>query len=296
MSSLKWLWFKSPTKDRSIGRKSSQDLVLGGTQFRFIWNHQVIMIEDCQETKDATLLGTPFVISLCPRGQFHHVVMQAIWNHGKSWCWRSKDSSGQGLTGCQKRNAQVERREWCISKNLLFWTFYNKLCTSIGMESQIYTNIHPTFCLSKIPNIKYPKKVRWRCQPCKDARVHYSFVEPGGQEWWKWTGFLGIFVEIQFLLLFHFHLTCWMISQDSSFDAAWPGEFFRWILLDLEKVENEEKTFWMQRFTGGFGSHQHGSWAATLPCLRGWDRRDKGVKRVDKKAGKPWIFREGLRR
>ncbi len=177
------------------------------------------------------------------------------------------------------------------------WTFYNKLCTFIGMESQkIYTNIHPTFCLSKIPNIKYPKTLRWRCQPCKDARVHYSFVEPGGQEWWKCTAFLGNSCRDTISVVVSFSPN--MLDDFPGF-FVWRSmtrRVFRWILLDLERVENEEKIFWMQRFTGGFGSHQHGSWAATLPCLRGWDRRDKGVKRVDKKAGKPWIFREGLRR
>lgn len=181
----------SPKQDRSIGwSKSSQDLVLGDTQFRFIWNHQVIMIEDCQETRDATLLGTPFMISLCPRGQFHHVVMQAIWNHGKSWCWRSKDSCGQGLTGrCQKRNAQVEKKGMMLSSfnESPFSGFGHHFAWTLYLRWDGITNIYKYI---SILHFACPTKILWWCQPCKDAWVHYSFAEPGRQEcWWKWTTF-----------------------------------------------------------------------------------------------------------
>ena len=284
----------SPKQDRSIGwSKSSQDLVLGGTQFRFIWNHQVIMIEDCQETRDATLLGTPFVISLCPRGQFHHVVMQAIWNHGKSWCWRSKDSCGQGLTGrCQKRNAQVEKKGMMLSSfnespfsgfgHHFTWTLYLHWD---GITKKIYIYI-------SILHFACPTKILWWCQPCKDAWVHYSFAEPGRQEcWWKWTTFWH-FCHLRYIfLLFYFHLRMishWYTSliQDSSFDAAWPGgsgfgEFYDRLLDALRrptkpKTKRDSPDRWLWLSPAWIASS-----STSVPPRLGWKNAAK----------KRWIFK-----
>lgn len=275
----------SPKQDRSIGwSKSSHDLVLGGTQFRFIWNHQVIMIEDCQETRDATLLGTPFVISLCPRGQFHHVVMQAIWNHGKSWCWRSKDSFGQGLTGrCQKRNAQVEKKGMMLSSfnespfSGFGHHFTMNFVPSLGWNFQ-YIYIYPSYILHvQQKSCDDVSPVRTPGSTTALLSLVDRSVDGNGQLFdifvtWDTFSVVLFSPSDDFPLVYIFFL------QDSSFDAAWPGgsgfgEFYA-RLFGWPFTPNEAQG---THLTGGFGSHQHGSRAATLPGLRGWDRPEDGT-------------------
>lgn len=232
-------WWKSQTRQIHWLVKKLPRLCAGWHQIP-IHLKSLDMIEDCQETRDATLLGTPFVISLCPRGQFHHVVMQAIWNHGKSWCWRSKDSCGQGLTGVRKEMHKLKRREWCyqVSRNLLFQVLDIILLWTLYLELPI-----------SILHFACPTKILWWCQPCKDAWVHYSFAEPGRQEcWWKWTTFWK-FCHLRYIF-------CCFISTSNIFGWFPIGIRCRSRILRLTQHDQASgwgefyltRTFWMQRF------------------------------------------------
>lgn len=160
-----------------------------------------------------------------------------------------------------------------------FWTsFYYELCTFIGMEFPIYIYIYPSYILHvQQKSCDDVSPVRTPGSTTALLSLVDRSVDGNGQLFdifvtWDTFSVVLFSPSDDFPLVYIFFL------QDSSFDAAWPGgsgfgEFYA-RLFGWPFTPNEAQG---THLTGGFGSHQHGSRAATLPGLRGWDRPEDGT-------------------
>lgn len=218
-----------------------------------------------------------------------HVDNFTTWSCKPSGTMASHDAEGPrtvsgkaSRAGVRKEMHKLKRREWCyqVSTNLLFqvldiillWTLY------LHWDGISYIYIYPSYILHvQQKSCDDVSPVRTPGSTTALLSLVDRSVDGNGQLFdifvtWDTFSVVLFSPSDDFPLVYIFFL------QDSSFDAAWPGgsgfgEFYA-RLFGWPFTPNEAQG---THLTGGFGSHQHGSRAATLPGLRGWDRPEDGT-------------------